>query len=132
MNGDLLSNFMSMFSALALVLGVFLVALYLATYVRGRGQRGRWIKVLAATDMGAKRTIALVEVMEEVLVLGIAPQHISLLSKVEKPELVRRLKMVEPPKPTTLFLQILERMFAKGRDDSRTAPPDKGKDQAHA
>lgn len=132
MNGELLSNFTSMFSALALVLGVFLIGLYLAMRVRGRGQHGRWIKVLAATDLGAKRTIALVEVLDEVLVLGLAPQQISLLSRVEKPEVVRRLKMAEQPKPATSFLDYLERMLAKRRGASPTAPANKRKEQAHA
>ncbi|MBI3328365.1 MAG: flagellar biosynthetic protein FliO [Nitrospinae bacterium] len=132
MNGELLSNITTMFSALALVLGIFLVALYLATYLRGKGQRGRWIKVLAATDVGGKRTIALVEVVDEVLVLGLAPQQISLLSRVEKPEVVRRLKMAEQPKPATSFLEYLERMLARRRGASQPAPANKRKEQIHA
>jgi flagellar biogenesis protein FliO len=74
MSGDLLSSITTVFSALALVLGIFLIGLYVTTYVRGRGARGGWIKVLAASDLGGKRTIAVVEVVEEVLVLGISPQ----------------------------------------------------------
>lgn len=132
MNGELLSNITTMFSALALVLGIFLVALYLATHLRGKGQRGRWIKVLAATDMGGKRTIALVEVVDEVLVLGLAPQQISLLSRVEKPEVVRRLKMAEQPKPVSSFLEYLERILAKRRGASQPAPANKRKEQIHA
>jgi flagellar biogenesis protein FliO len=81
MNGALLSNITSLFSALALVIGIFLVGLYLATYLKGKGLRGGWIKVLAASDLGGKRTIAVVEVADEVLVLGIAPQQISFCQK---------------------------------------------------
>jgi len=132
MNGELLSNVTTMVSALALVLGIFLVILYGATYFRGKGKRGKWIKVLAATDVGSKRTIALVEVVDEVLVLGLAPQHISLLSKVEKPEALRRLNMAEPAQPTHSFLDYLEPMLTKRRHAARQAPATKGKEQTHA
>jgi len=81
MNGALLSNITSLFSALALVIGIFLVGLYLATYQKGQGLRGGWIKVLAASDLGGIRTIAVVEVADEVLVLSIAPQQISFCQK---------------------------------------------------
>ena len=126
MTGELLSNITAVFSALALVLGIFLVGLYLATRLRGRAQGGRWIRVLAATDLGGKRLIALVEVVEEVLVLGIAPQHISLLSRVEKPEVVRRLKLSEGPKPSISFWGHLERLLGK------PSKAGKGKEQSHA
>jgi len=126
MNGDMLSSITTLFSALALVLGIFLVGLYLATYLRGRGQRGNWINILAASDLGGKRTIAVVEVVDEVLVLGVAPQQISLLSKVEKPEAVRRLKAAERPQPALSFLQYLERISAK------MGALHKGKEPPHA
>jgi flagellar biogenesis protein FliO len=126
MNGDILSSITTVFSALALVLGIFLVGLYVTTYVRGRGARGGWIKVLAASDLGGKRTIAVVEVVEEVLVLGISPQQISLLSKVENPEIVRRLRTDERPQPPVSFRTYLERLTAK------MAKPYQGKEEIHA
>jgi flagellar biogenesis protein FliO len=113
MNGDIVSSITTLFSALALVLGVFLVGLYLTTYLRGKGPRGGWIKVLAASNLGGKCTIAVVEVVDEVLVLGVAPQQISLLSKIEGPEAIRRLKIVERPQPALPFLAYLERLTAK-------------------
>jgi len=126
MNGDILSSITTVFSALALVLGIFLVGLYVTPYVRGRGARGGWIKVLAASDLGGKRTIAVVEVVEEVLVLGISPQQISFLSKVENPEIVRRLRTDERPQPPVSFLTYLERLTAK------MAKPYQGKEEIHA
>jgi flagellar protein FliO/FliZ len=126
MSGDLFSSITTVFSALALVLGIFLVGLYVMTYVRGRGTRGGWIKVLAASDLGGKRTIAVVEVVEEVLVLGISPQQISLLSKVENPEIVQRLRTIERPQPPLPFLAYLERLTTK------MAKPDQGKEEVHA
>jgi len=126
MSGDILSSITSVFSALALVLGIFLVGLYVTTYVRGRGARGGWIKVLAASDLGGKRTIAVVEVVQEVLVLGMSPQHISLLSKVENPELVQRLRSDAQSQPPVSFLAYLERLTAK------MTKPDQGKEESHA
>jgi flagellar biogenesis protein FliO len=126
MNGDIVSSFTTLFSALALVLGVFLVGIYLATYLRGKGPRGGWIKVLAASDLGGKCTIAVVEVVDEVLVLGVAPQQISLLSKVEGSEVIRRLKADERPQPALPFLSYLERLTAK------MVKPHPTQDQPHA
>jgi len=126
MSGDIVSSITTLFSALALVLGVFLVGLYLATYLRGKGPRGGWIKILAASDLGGKCMIAVVEVVDEVLVLGLAPQQISLLSKVDSPEVIRRLKTVERPQPTLPFLAYLERLTAK------MVKPDTPKEQPHA
>jgi flagellar protein FliO/FliZ len=126
MNGDILSSVTTVFSALALVLGIFLVGLYVTACVRGRGARGGWIKVLAASDLGGKRTIAVVEVAEEVLVLGISPQQISLLSKVDNPEIVQRLRADERPPSPGSFLTYLERLTAK------MAKAGQGKEEAHA
>jgi flagellar biogenesis protein FliO len=125
MNGALLSSITTLFSALALVIGIFLVGLYLATYLKGKGLRGGWIKVLAASDLGGKRTIAVVEVADEVLVLGIAPQQISLLSKVENLEVVQRLKAAERPQSAFSFLGYLEQLSAK------MAKPGQKKERAH-
>jgi flagellar biogenesis protein FliO len=69
----MLSSITTLFSSLALVIGIFVVGLYLATYLRGKGSPGGWIKVLAASDLGGKRTIAVVEVADEVLVLEASP-----------------------------------------------------------
>jgi flagellar biogenesis protein FliO len=113
MSADLFASVTSLLSALALVLGVFLVGLYLAASLRGRRQRGGWIRILAASDLGGKRTIAVVEVVDEVLVLGIAPQQISLLSKIEAPEAIQRLKSAVPSPPALPFLSYLERLTAK-------------------
>jgi flagellar biogenesis protein FliO len=67
-----------------------------------------------------------VEVADEVLILGIAPQQISLPSNVEKLEVVRRLKAAERPQSAFSFLGYLEQLSAK------MAKPDKKKEQAHA
>jgi flagellar biogenesis protein FliO len=123
MHGDLVSSLTTLFSALALVLGVFLVGIYLATYLRGKGSRGGWIKVLAASDLGGKCRLAVVEVADEVLVVGIAPQQISLLSKVEGSETVRRLKTVERPQPPLPFLTYLERLTTKMVKPAATKEP---------
>jgi flagellar biogenesis protein FliO len=125
MSGDTVSSITTLFSALALVLGVFLVGLYLAAYLRGKGVRGGWIKILAAGDLGGKCTIAVVEVIDEILVLGVAPQQISLLSKVDSPEAIRRLKTVERPQSALPFLAYLERLTAKMvKPDATKEQPD--------
>jgi flagellar biogenesis protein FliO len=126
MHGDIVSSITTLVSALALVLGVFLVGAYLTTYLRGKRPRGGWIKVLAASNLGGKCTIAVVEVVDEVLVLGVAPQQISLLSKVEGPEAIQRLKMAERPQTTLPFLAYLERLTTS------MVKPNSVKEQPHA
>jgi len=132
MQGELLSSMTALFSTLALVLGLFLVALYITMRVRGRGPRKGWVKVLSATDLGGKRMIALVEVVDEVLVLGIGPQQITLLSRVEKPEVLRRLQQGEQPTPAISFLGYLEQLSARGKRGVRATPNEQGKDPIHA
>ncbi len=96
---DLVSTGMKMFSMLVLVLGVMLLIFYLfkkfvwKNSVFGGGSKP--IKVLSTGFLGPKKSIALVEVAGEVLVLGISNDNISLLGNVEEPGRIDLIKGME-------------------------------------
>lgn len=85
-----------MFSSLALVLGVmFLVFYVFKKFVLKNGLMGgntQTIKVLGTGVIGPRKSVSLVEVAGEILVLGISNDNISLLSKVEDEEKIEEIK----------------------------------------
>jgi flagellar biosynthetic protein FliO len=85
-----------MFSSLALVLGVmFLVFFLFKKFVFKNGLMGgntQTIKVLGTGIIGPRKSVSLVEVAGEILVLGISNDNISLLSKVDDEEKIEELK----------------------------------------
>ncbi|MGP0565168.1 MULTISPECIES: flagellar biosynthetic protein FliO [unclassified Nitrospina] len=93
---DIFSAGLKMFYTLALVLGLmFLLFHVFKKYVWKNGVFGtenKPIKVLSTGFLGPKKSIALVEVAGEVLVLGIANENISLLANVEDPDQIDRIK----------------------------------------
>ena len=84
-----------MIATLAFVVGLmFLLFHGFKKYVLKQGMFGAGnqpIRVLSTGFLGPKKSIALVEVAGKVLVLGVANEHISLLSSLENPEEVDRL-----------------------------------------
>jgi len=85
-----------MFSSLALVLGVMFLVFYIfKKFVLKNGLMGgntQTIKVLGTGVIGPKKSVSLVEVAGEVLVLGISNDNISLLSKIEDEETIEEIK----------------------------------------
>jgi flagellar biosynthetic protein FliO len=85
-----------MFSSLALVLGVmFLIFYVFKKFVLKNGLMGgntQTIKVIGTGVLGPRKSVSLVEVAGEILVLGISNDNISLLSKIEDEEKIEELK----------------------------------------
>ena len=84
---DPLSGLLKAGASLTLVLGLMALSVYFMKRFFGSrlglGRSGPLIQVLARTYLGAKKEIALIEVGEEVLVVGITPNQISLLTRLE-------------------------------------------------
>lgn len=99
---DILSASFKMFYTLVLVLGImFLVFHLFKKYVWKNsvfGSESKPIKVLSTGFLGPKKSIALVEVAGEILVLGIANDNISLLANVEDPEQIDLIRGTKSPK----------------------------------
>ncbi len=93
---DLFSASLKMTYTLILVLGLIFVVFYLFKKFGLKdivfGGEGKPIKVLSTGFLAPRKSIALVEVAGEVLVLGIAHDRISLLGNVQDPEKIERIK----------------------------------------
>ncbi|CAI2717977.1 Flagellar protein [Nitrospina watsonii] len=99
---DILSAGVKMAYTLALVLGVMFLLFHLFKKFVWKngvfGSENKPIKVLSTGFLGPKKSIALVDVAGEILVLGIANENISLLANVEDPDqidLIRGKKSVK-------------------------------------
>jgi flagellar biosynthetic protein FliO len=87
---DLLLSSLKMVAALAVVLALMLGCFYVFKKTLGPKMgftgKDRLIRVLSSAYLGPKKSIALVEVSGETLVLGIAGEQITLLSKMVSAE----------------------------------------------
>lgn len=84
---DPLSSLVKMISSLLIVLALILLVAYLVRrFLNSRLSRWRsapMIQLLSTTYLGAKRQISVIEVGQEYLVVGVTPNQISLITKLE-------------------------------------------------
>ncbi|MGD9008311.1 MAG: flagellar biosynthetic protein FliO [Desulfobacteraceae bacterium] len=78
---------LSLAVVLALVWGLSRLAKKKLPMANGGGKTGL-IQVLESQYLGIKKSVTLVKVPGSVLVLGVSPDRVSLLSKIEEPELL--------------------------------------------
>ena len=95
---------------LAFVLVLLGAALYAFRYFIGRrggvGLNGLKtpIKVLTTSFLGPKRNLAIVDVAGELLVLGITPESITCLTRLDRPpEVMDELRRLGDAQPRSLF-----------------------------
>jgi len=93
---DLFSSAIKTFSALALILAVILIGLYLVKrfWPRGAGllNTDRLIRVITTSPIAPKKMISVVEVGEDILVLGLTDSQITMLTKITDEQVIHRLK----------------------------------------
>ncbi len=93
---DLFSTTVRMIVSLIIVLSVILIIYYIVKrfLLKGNGMIGgnRLIKVISTNFIGHKKAITLVEVADEVLVLGISNNNISMLTRLENNRAITNLK----------------------------------------
>jgi len=93
---DLLSASLKMTYTLILVIGLMFVVFHFFKKFGLKnsvfGGEGKPIKVLSTGFLAPRKSIALVEVAGDILVLGIAHDRISLLSNVQDPEKIEQIK----------------------------------------
>jgi flagellar protein FliO/FliZ len=99
-SGDLSGAIVKTLAALALVLAVLMGLYVLARrFMPGQGAGlagGGGLRILGRLMLGPKKGLALVEVADRVLVLGLSEQSINLLATIDDPEQVRRLAASRP------------------------------------
>jgi len=95
---DMVASSWKMFYTLIFVLAAMFFLFYLfKKFVwknGGLGGSGKSVKVLSTGFLGPKKSLALVEIPGEILVLGIADGHISLLSNIRDEEKIAMIKGV--------------------------------------
>ncbi len=110
MTGSYAYLFIKAIVTLVFVLALLGVSLYAFKYFIGRkgasGLGGGFkapIKVLTTSFIGQKKNLAIVDVAGELLVLGITPESITCLTKLERPEVVEELKRFNDTRKRPLF-----------------------------
>lgn len=110
MNDSYLYLLVKSILTLMFVLGLLGAALYaLKAYMRKSGNapagKGSYtpVRVITTAFMGPKRNIAVVEVAGEVLVLGLTPQSITFLTKIEDSSAKEELKKIGDNRKRPLF-----------------------------
>jgi len=95
-SSDMWSASLKMFYALATVLGIVFLLYFIVKKFFWKdgvfGNESKPIKILSTGFLAPKKSIALVEIPGEVLVLGIAHENISLLGNIREPEQICRIK----------------------------------------
>ncbi len=85
---EMFLGLLKMGGALCIVLGAIATTAYLSKRFvlprLGLGHKNSPIQVLATSYLGAKKEIALIEVGDRFLLVGITPNQISLLTEMEK------------------------------------------------
>ena len=99
---DLYTTAIKTFSTLAIMLAVILIGFYLVKrfWPKGSGFMSghQWVKVITAIPIAPKKLISLVEVGDEILVLGLTDSHISLLTKVTDEQMIHSLRACQGKK----------------------------------
>jgi flagellar biosynthetic protein FliO len=95
-NISMVSAFLKMIFALAIVLGLLIGVMYfIKNFMQRTGPSAdnqSIINILSSKYLGPKSSIILVEVMEQVIVVGISGQQMTQLARIDDPLAVARIK----------------------------------------
>jgi len=93
---ELFPSLLKILSALAVTVGVLIVTAYLFKRIMGRGggeiTNREVIKILSSRYLGPKSSIMLVDVLGQVMVIGLSGGTISLLTEIMDPGSIEQLK----------------------------------------
>jgi flagellar biogenesis protein FliO len=95
---ELIPSALKMIAALAAVLGGLFVLVHLARRYLQRSigpAKSRLVRVVAAQPIGLKKTVTLVEVPGCVLVLGVSGDRIQMLTRLDDPQVLERVRSHE-------------------------------------
>jgi flagellar protein FliO/FliZ len=116
---ELIPSALKLVAALATVLGGLFVMVHFARrYLRAAGGAGgqRLVRVVASQAIGVKKAVTLVDVPGCVLVLGVSGDRIQLLSRIEDPETLSRVRACEAT-PGVSFHDQLARLVSRRKAD---------------
>lgn len=94
--------------SLAVVLALLGAFLYgLKAFMKRAGSRGaafaKPVKVLGVYPLDYKKNLTVVDVAGEIIVLGVTPTSINMVTRIENPEAVEELKLLGAKTQTGLF-----------------------------
>ncbi|RLB83802.1 MAG: flagellar biosynthetic protein FliO [Deltaproteobacteria bacterium] len=121
---DLWGTGLKTLAMLCIVVAVLILVLFLIkrfSYLKHGSGHGQFIKILSFHHVTPKERIALIDVVGEKIVIGITPENITFLTKIEKSEALER---IESPEATGaaggLFAKLLtSSLRGKGRPIAR-------------
>jgi flagellar biosynthetic protein FliO len=106
-NISLVSSFLKMIFALAIVLGLLIGVMYfIKTFMQRSAPSAdnqALINVLSSRYLGPKSSIILVEVMDQVIVVGISGQQMTPLARIDDPLSIAKIKSHRSSPPAGPF-----------------------------
>jgi flagellar protein FliO/FliZ len=97
---DFIASLVKMVSALAVVLGVMLTGLWaVRKFMNKTGKNvddGQMVRILSSRYMGPKSSIVLLDVLGNVIVVGVTGSQISMLTTITDEESLERLRASRP------------------------------------
>ena len=120
---ELFSSLLKIVSALAVTVGVLIVTAYLFKKATRRGggevDNRELIRILSSRYLGPKSSIMLVDVLGQVMVVGLSSGTISLLTEIMDPEALEHLKNIRGQKGKGVsFSDFLKGCLKRPRIDS--------------
>lgn len=93
---SLISSFLKMIFALAVVLGLLIGVMYFVKMFMQQTSPGSdnqaLIHVISSKYLGPKNRIVLIEVLDQLLVVGISNQQMTTLAAIEDPQVIAKIK----------------------------------------
>jgi flagellar protein FliO/FliZ len=121
---NLLAAGIQMFGALALLIGVLLLAIYLMRRLAGANSRRyggqELIRIAATKALAPKKYLALVEVGDTMLTLGITSEHITCLDKTNLQEFKNKFPSPPVSKQDGAFARRLKALTGVPRNEGET------------
>ena len=121
---DLWGTGLKTFAMLCIVVAILILVLFLMKrffYLKDGSGHGQLIKILSSHHVSPKERIALIDVVGEKIVIGITPENITFLTKIEKSEALDRIESLGAAgAPHGLFASFLRSSLkGKGRTSER-------------
>ncbi|MCP4747833.1 MAG: flagellar biosynthetic protein FliO [Desulfobacteraceae bacterium] len=86
--------------------------------------RSRMIRVIESQYLGPKKVITLVQIPDSVLVIGVSADTISLLSRIDDPDVIASIQKSGPSKSVLSFREQLKRMTRPNRPSKEAVKPE--------
>lgn len=105
---DFVSSLVKMISALAVVLGIMIAVMYFfKKFIKGSGTSiddGKFIKIISTRYIGPKCSIMLMDVLNSIIVVGIANNQITMLTTISDSKSLEKLNDLDREKRNPISL----------------------------